>query len=250
MEKLKNKVALVTGAGSGIGASIAKLFALQGAQVLLTDVNEEGGHKVLDEIKSEGGTAAFFKADVSKAEDAKASVEKAKTLFGALHIACNNAGISGASAPIGEIEIEDWEKVIGVNLNGVFYGMRYQIPAMLEAGGGAIVNIASILSQVGFKGSAAYVTAKHGVVGLTKNAGLEYGAQGIRVNAVGPAFIKTPLLEDNLDEDTMKMLEGLHSVGRMGQPDEVAHLVLWLSSDDASFANATYYPLDGGYLAQ
>ncbi len=250
MEKLKGKVAIVTGAGSGIGASIARLFAKNGAKVLLTDVDEENGKKVTEEIKSNGGEAAFYKADVSKAEDSESSVAKAVEQFGGLHIAVNNAGISGEAKPIGEIDLDDWHKVLNINLNGVFYGLRYQIPQMVKGGSGSIINIASILGQVGFKGSAAYVTAKHGVVGLTQNAGIEYGAEGVRVNAVGPGFVKTPLLEANLDEETTKMLEGMHPIGRMGRPDEIAQLVLWLASDDASFANATYYPLDGGYLAQ
>ena len=166
-----------------------------------------------------------------------------------MHIACNNAGIGGPAALVGEYPIDGWDKVIAINLSGVFYGMRYQIPAMLQAGGGVIVNMASILGQVGFRTASAYVAAKHGVVGLTQNAALEYASQGIRVNAVGPGFIKTPLL-DKMDDATMNMLVTLHPQGRLGKPEEVAELVLWLSSDKSSFVNGSYYPVDGGYLTQ
>jgi NAD(P)-dependent dehydrogenase (short-subunit alcohol dehydrogenase family) len=170
--------------------------------------------------------------------------------FGALHIATNNAGIAGPSAPVGEYPVEGWDKVIAVNLSGVFYGMRYQIPAMLETGGGSIVNISSVLGQVGFRNSAAYVAAKHGILGLTKSAALEYGAHKIRVNAVGPGFIMTPLLEKNVSPEMLKMLEGMHALGRLGESPEVAELVTWLSSDKASFVTGAYYAVDGGYLAQ
>jgi NAD(P)-dependent dehydrogenase (short-subunit alcohol dehydrogenase family) len=170
--------------------------------------------------------------------------------YGGLHIAVNNAGIGGASAPTGEYGIDDWKKVIDINLNGVFYGLRYEIPAMLESGGGAIVNVASILGSVGFANAPAYVAAKHGVVGLTKNAAIEYATQNIRVVSVGPGFIKTPLLDKNLDEETMKVIAGMHPVQRMGTPDEVANLITYLVSDEASFLTGGYYLVDGGYTAQ
>lgn len=250
MSLLKGKVALVTGAGSGIGRAIAQAYAREGAKVLVTDIDTEGGKKTAESIRNNNGEAHFFEADVSKADHCKASVQEAITKFGALHIACNNAGIGGDASLIGETDIDNWQKVIDINLSGVFYGLKYQIPAIIEAGGGAIVNIASILAKVGTPMSAPYVAAKHGVIGLTQNAGLEYGKKGVRVNAVGPGFIKTPLLEDNLDEEQMKQLTAAHPIGRMGEADEVAELVLWLSSDKASFALGTYYPLDGGYLAQ
>lgn len=250
MKMLKNKVALVTGAGSGIGAAIALAYSQEGAKVAVTDVDTKGGKETVKKIKAEGGKAFFIKADVSKASDCKKTVEAIMKKYKALHIACNNAGIGGEAAMIGELSPKDWNKVIQVNLNGVFYGMRYQIPAMLKSGGGAIVNIASILGKVGFETNSAYVAAKHGVIGLTQNAGLEYSGQGIRTNAVGPGFIKTPLLEDNLDKEQMKQIAGMHPIGRMGEAEEVANLVIWLSSDKASFATGTYYALDGGYLAR
>jgi NAD(P)-dependent dehydrogenase (short-subunit alcohol dehydrogenase family) len=246
--QLENKVAIVTGGGSGIGRSVAVAYAAEGAKVVVSDIQEKEGFETVDMIRQAGGEAFFFKADVSSAHDNAALVDAAVTTYGALHIACNNAGIGGAAAPVGEYPIEAWDKVIGINLSGVFYGMHYQIPAMLNAGGGTIVNMASILGNVGFANSAAYVAAKHGVVGLTKNIALEYGAKGIRANAVGPAFIKTPLLKD-MDDATLDWLVTKHPIGRLGEPEEVAELVLWLSSSKSSFVTGAYYPVDGGYLA-
>ncbi len=247
--ELKGKVALITGAASGIGESTALLFAAEGARVFLTDIDVEKGEKLEKKIKEDGGDAVFFKADTSKPEDSEKSVTGVVKKFGKLDIAVNNAGIGGPQHPVGEYPIEGWDKVIAINFSGVFYGMRYQIPAMLKNGSGSIINVASILGNVGFANSAAYVAAKHGVVGLTKSAALEYSAKGIRVNSVGPAFIKTPLLKD-LDKDLLSQLVNIHPIGRLGEPDEVAQLFLWLASDKASFATGAYYPIDGGYLAQ
>lgn len=247
---LANKVALVTGAGSGIGRAIAVLYAAQGAKVVVSDVDEAGGAATVAEIVAKDGRAIFVRSDTSKPEDAESLVATAVKEFGALHVATNNAGIAGPSAPVGEYPIDGWDRVIGVNLSGVFYGMRYQIPAMLAAGGGSIVNISSILGQVGFRNASAYVAAKHGILGLSQNAALEYGPQHIRVNTVGPGFIKTPLIEKNLTPEATKGLEGLHALGRLGESPEVAELVLWLSSDKASFVTGGYYAVDGGYLAQ
>lgn len=246
---LTEKVALVTGAGSGIGREAALLYAKNGAHVIVSDMNEAGGLETVDKIKAVGGDARFIKADVSSPEENERLVAKTLEAYKVLDIACNNAGIGGESNPVGDMSIEGWKKVIDINLNGVFYGMHYQIPAMLTQGKGAIVNIASILGQVGFMNSSAYVAAKHGVVGLTKNAALEYSAKGIRINSVGPAFIKTPLL-NQLDEVTMNMLVSLHPIGRLGDPKEVAELIVWLSSDKASFVTGSYYAIDGGYLSQ
>jgi NAD(P)-dependent dehydrogenase (short-subunit alcohol dehydrogenase family) len=201
-------------------------------------------------IKAKGGDAHFIKADSSSAEGNKALVDETVRHYGALHVACNNAGIGGPLAPTGEYPVDGWDKVIAINLSGVFYGMRYQIPAMLNAGGGAIINMASILGQVGTAFSPAYVAAKHGVVGLTKTAALEYAQQNIRVNSVGPGYIMTPLITKSLTEEQLNGLVGLHPIGRLGRPEEVAELVLWLSSDKASFVTGAYYAVDGGYLAQ
>jgi len=247
--ELEGKVALITGAGSGIGESTALLFAKEGAKVVLSDINEEEGNRVLEEIKKNNGKGVFIKADTSKPLDSQKSVEMAVGKFGRLDIAVNNAGIGGAMAPVGEYEIEEWNKVIAINLSGVFYGMRYQIPAMLKNVSGSIINVASILGSAGFAKSSAYVAAKHGVVGLTKSAALEYSSQGIRVNSVGPGFIRTPLIED-LEKEQLDQIVALHPIGRLGEAGEVAQLFLWLAGDRSSFATGAYYPVDGGYLAR
>ncbi len=251
MAHFSGKVALVTGSGSGIGQKTAQFYARDGAKVVVSDVDEKGGQETVDMIESDNGEATFVKADVSRPEDCKALVQSAVDKFGRLDIACNNAGIAGEQNPTADYSIEGWQKLISINLSGVFYCMKYEIPAMLEAGGGAIVNIASILGQVGFAGAPAYVTAKHGVVGLTQNAAVEYGKNGIRVNAVGPGFIHTPMISElEEDKETNEQLIALHPIGRLGRPEEVAELVIWLSSEKASFITGSYYPIDGGYLAR
>nr|BAP47473.1 short-chain alcohol dehydrogenase [uncultured organism] len=245
-----DRSAIVTGGASGIGAAVVEKFAGNGAKVVVADFDEVGGRAMVDKLTADGKTASFFKVDVAEPDQVEAMVRHAVDTYGGLHIAVNNAGIGGASAPTGEYGIDDWKKVIDINLNGVFYGLRYEIPAMLESGGGAIVNVASILGSVGFANAPAYVAAKHGVVGLTKNAAIEYATQNIRVVSVGPGFIKTPLLDKNLDEETMKVIAGMHPVQRMGTPDEVANLITYLVSDEASFLTGGYYLVDGGYTAQ
>jgi NAD(P)-dependent dehydrogenase (short-subunit alcohol dehydrogenase family) len=250
MKNLENKVSIVTGGGSGIGKAIALLYASEGAKIVVSDVNEEAGNEAVSEIKAKGGDAIFVKADTSKPDDSKNVVDQAVNKFGGLHIAVNNAGIGGPLKPLGEYPIDGWEKVISINLSGVFYGLRYQIPAMLNSGGGSIVNIASILGKVGTSNSCAYVSAKHGVVGLTEAAALEYASQKIRVNSIGPGYIMTPLLTKSLDEAAMKALVGMHPMGRLGKSEEVAELALFLNSDKSSFITGSYYNVDGGYLAQ
>ena len=248
MKQLESKVAIITGAGSGIGRSTAELFAREGATVVVSDINEEHGNEVVKEITQNGGNAVFIKADTSIPEDNKLLVQQTIQHFGALDIAVNNAGIAGPIAPTGEYPIDGWQKVININLSGVFYGMHYQIPEMLGKGG-SIINIASILGMAGTKFSPAYVAAKHGVVGLTKTAALEYSDKRIRINSVGPGYIKTPLLEA-LDETTMNSLVALHPIGRLGESEEVAEIILWLASSRSSFVTGSYYAIDGGYLAQ
>lgn len=249
MGSLKNKVAIITGSGSGIGKAAAILYAKEGAKVIVSDINEEHGNAVVAEIRKNGGKAFFIKADTSKHEDHLNLIEQTLAKYGALHIAVNNAGIGGPLSTIVDYPIDDWQQVIDTNLSGVFYGLKYQIPAMLKSGGGSVVNIASILGAVGTKFSPAYVAAKHGVVGLTKAAALEYSDQKIRVNSVGPGYIKTPLVMNALDEATLNTLTGMHPIGRLGESEEIAELILWLGSDKSSFVTGSYYSIDGGYLA-
>jgi len=245
----EGKSALVTGAGSGIGATIAKELAQRGARVLVADLQIAAAEAIAEAIRDEGGTAVAHRVDVADADQVAQMVETAVSLHGGLHLAVNNAVIGGAQAPLADYPLESWEQVIGVNLNGVFFGMRSQIAAMLKTGGGAIVNMSSILGSVGFENSCAYVAAKHALQGLTKTAALEYAGQGIRVNAVGPAFIETPLLAA-LDPELKKALVGLHPAGRLGRADEVSALTCFLLSDRASFVNGSYHLVDGGYTAR
>ena len=247
-QELHLKVALVTGAGSGIGRATAHLLAREGARVVVSDISTAHAEETAAAIKADGGMANTFTADVSHPEACEALVKFAMDQYGRLDIACNNAGIAGEMHPLADMSLEGWQHMMAVNLSSVFYCMKYEIAAMLKHGSGSIVNISSILGAVGFPGSCGYVAAKHGVIGLTQNAALEYSAQGIRVNAIGPAFIQTPMLS-SLDEATRKQVIQLHPIGRLGRADEVAELVLWLGSDRSSFATGTYYPLDGGYLA-
>lgn len=242
------KVALITGAGSGIGEATAKLLAQRGASVVVSDINAEAAIKVAEAIVQSGGKAAANTANTAKPEEVQASVAFAQKTFGALHLAFNNAGIIGATTPVGELDIAAWQRVIDINLSGVFYGLRYQIPALLAAGGGAIVNTASILGLVGTENMAAYVAAKHGVSGLTKTAALEYSKKGIRINSVHPGYIDTPLL-DALDRDVYKKLVDLHPIGRLGTAEEVAKVVAFLLSDEAAFVTGSQYTVDGAYTA-
>ena len=255
---LQNKIAIVTGAGSGLGEAISLRFAKSGATIVLADVDVEGAERVLRQIEQAGGSGRVVRTDVSKPEDARALVDATMKEFGRLDVAVNNAGIGGPTAPVGEYPIEGWDQIIGINLSGIFYGMRYQVPAMLENGGGAIVNMASVAGKVGLANGSGYAAAKHGVVGLTATAAVEYGARGIRVNAVGPGFINTPLIGKRavLDAgsadaaDETQALAALHPMNRLGEASEVAELVLFLASERASFVTGAYYNVDGGYLAQ
>jgi NAD(P)-dependent dehydrogenase (short-subunit alcohol dehydrogenase family) len=245
----KDRVALVTGGASGIGEACVMTFARGGAKVAVVDLNADLGAKTVAAVKDAGSDAIFLEVDVAKPEAVERMVADTVKQFGSLDIAVNNAGISGETRPTGEYSIDNWRKVIDVNLSSVFYCMHFEIKQMLKQGGGAIVNMASILGSVGFANSPAYVAAKHGVVGLTKSAALEYAKQGIRINSVGPAFIKTPLL-NALDEQTMAQLDAMHALGRMGKPKEVGDLVGFLCSEEASFLTGAYYLADGGYTAQ
>jgi NAD(P)-dependent dehydrogenase (short-subunit alcohol dehydrogenase family) len=250
---LKGKVGLVTGAGSGIGRATALAMAREGAKVVVSDVDDNGGAETVKLVSDAGGDAFFVHADVSDPKQVEALVKAAVAKYGALHLGVNNAGIAGESAAVGDYTVEGWRKVMSINLDGVFYSMRYEIPAMLASGGGAIVNISSILGLVGFPQASAYTAAKHGVVGLTQVAAIEYGQAGIRVNAVNPGFISTPLLTSaGITEgtDMYAFIAGKHAMNRLGSADEIAEGIVWLLSDKASFVTGIPFPIDGGYTAQ
>jgi NAD(P)-dependent dehydrogenase (short-subunit alcohol dehydrogenase family) len=248
-QDFSGKVALVTGAASGIGEAVAQAIAARGGQVIVADIKQDAAERIATAIGEAGGSAKAITADVTDPSAVEAMVQFAVDTYGSLDVAVNNAGIGGPLNPTGEYPVDGWRQVIDINLNGVFYGMRYQIPAMLARGGGSIVNVASILGSVGTANSPAYVAAKHGVLGLTKAAAIEYATRNIRINSVGPGYIETPLLA-SLDEATMQALVNVHPMKRLGTSEEVAALIVFLASDEAAFITGSYHLVDGGYTAQ
>lgn len=249
---LNGKTVLVTGAGSGIGHCTARLMAQQGARVAVSDVNEEAGQETLRQIRSSGGEAIFVAADVSRKEDVDRMIAETLNAFGRLDCAFNNAGIEGSSAPTAACSDDNWHRTLAINLTGLWYCLRAELLVMQRQGAGAIVNMASIAGLVGFEGLPAYVASKHGVVGLTKTAALECAKTGIRVNAICPGVIDTPMVGRlaNKDDVAKAALADGAPVDRLGRPEEVAAAVVWLCSDAASFVTGIAMPVDGGWVAR
>ncbi|HLP27616.1 MAG TPA: SDR family NAD(P)-dependent oxidoreductase [Candidatus Didemnitutus sp.] len=244
-------VAIVTGGASGIGKAVVEEYHRRGIAVIIADVQDELGQELSAALSGQGGKVMYVRCDVTSPEDQQHVVDVAMKTYGRLDIAVNNAGIGGEANPTGSYSLDGWHQVINVNLNGAFLGMRSQIPSMIATGGGSIVNVSSILGAVGFSGAPAYVTAKHGLVGLTKAAALDHALQGIRVNAVGLGFIETPLIAGIIEDPTQRdYLTSLHPMGRLGRPEEVADLICFLTSEKATFITGSYFPVDGGYLAR
>lgn len=252
MGELFQKVAFVTGAASGIGRATALAFAKRGANVFVADTSEEGGQETVRLIEKFDVPAHFVKCDVSKEEDIKRTIEDIINKYGHIDYAFNNAGIEGSQGATADCTGENWDRVISVNLKGVWLCMKYEIQQMLKSGHGSIVNCASIAGLVGFQGIPAYCASKHGVLGLTKTAALEYAKSNIRINAVCPGVIQTPMIDRfaHGEAQTMKMLMNSEPVGRLGQPEEIAEAVVWMCSDAASFVTGHPLVVDGGWVAQ
>ena len=245
------KTAIVTGAGSGIGAAIARELALRGAAVMIADRDEATLEQVREAVSGAGGTVRAHRVDVANERDIEALVAATLKAFGGLDLAVNNAGIGGPSAATAEYPSDGWRQVLSVNLDGVFFGLKHQIGAMMSTGrGGAIVNMASILGAVGFANAPAYVASKHAVVGLTKTAAIEYAPHNIRINAVGPGFIDTPLVTKSIDASALPAIAAMHPMGRLGTVEEVSALTCFLLSDAAGFITGSYHLVDGGYVAR
>jgi NAD(P)-dependent dehydrogenase (short-subunit alcohol dehydrogenase family) len=248
--RLEGKIALVTGGSSGIGRATALAFAGEGAKVVIGDIQVEGGERTLQAIKEAGGDAILVKTDVTRPDQVEALINRAVETYGQLDCAFNNAGFEGTRAPTADYAEEDWDRVISINLKGVWLCMKYEIPHMLKQGGGAIVNTASSAGLVGFRTAPAYTAAKHGIVGLTKTAALDYAPAGIRINAVCPGVVRTPMLE-RLTGGHAKLeawLLAQEPVGRAGTPEEIAEAVVWLCSDAASFVTGHPMAVDGGLV--
>ena len=250
--EFEGRVALVTGAAAGIGNAAARLFAERGARVALVDLPESAGQDAAEAIRKQGGDAFFVAADVASSDQVEAAVARTLEGFGRLDCAYNNAGISGPAHFVGEMPEAQWRRTIDVMLTGVYLCMKHEIPAILAAGGGHIVNCASGAGLIGFPGQSAYVASKHGVIGLTKTAALEYGAQGLNVNAICPGTARTAMVEDVVREnpELQDELERLHPIGRIAEPEEIAEAALWLCTARSSFVSGSALVIDGGYIAQ
>lgn len=245
------RVSIVTGGGAGIGAATVLELARRGCRIVVGDIDPDGGGRVCAEARSTGAEVVFVEVDTSTPEDNERLVAAALETFGRLDVAVNNAGIAGPSAPVGRYPLEAWRRVMAINVDGVFYGMRQQIPAMLATGGGVIVNMASILGQATVADAPAYVASKHAVVGLSKQVANDYAASGIRCIAVGPGFIETPHRpRARLEGEGRAQIEARHPIGRLGRAEEIADVVAWLATDAPAFLNGAYLPVDGGYLTR
>lgn len=253
LHSLKSKVVLVTGGSTGIGRASALAFYREGAKVVVADVNVEEGNNTIHLIRENGGDAVFWEADISKAQTVETLVDKIADQYGRLDCALNNAGVVGAQGLTADCTEENWDHIIGVNLKGTWLCMKYEIRQMLKQGSGSIVNVSSVTGSVGYPTLPAYVTSKHGIVGLTKVSALEYAKSGIRINAVCPGYVRTPMLEgvfNGWSDEVETMISQHEPVGRVGKPEEIAEAVLWLSSDAASFVTGHAMAVDGGFLAQ
>jgi len=249
---MKGKVALITGAGSGIGRATAELFAVHGASVVLADVDLDAANETLEHVKKSGEKGIVLEVDITDEKQVQGMVEETISRFGRLDYACNNAGIEGEQKMTAECTTQNWQRVIDTNLRGTWFCVKYEIPEMLKAQQGAIVNIASVAGLVGFMAIPAYVSSKHGINGLTKTAALEYAAEGIRVNSVCPGAIETPMIDRfaEIGSEDRKQLIAQHPIGRLGHPEEVAEAVVWLCSDKASFITGQTLAVDGGFTTR
>ncbi len=254
MKGLKDKVVIVTGASQGIGRAAAQIFAQEGAKVVIADVKVQGGEETVRIIRESGGEATFVEADVSKEGQVQTMVNVTLETYGRLDCAFNNAGVEAGQAltPLIDSPVEEFDRLISINLRGIFLCLKYEIPAMLKTGGGAIVNTSSVAGLVGFQLSAPYVASKHGVIGLTKAAALDYATSGIRVNAICPGVTRTPMVDALIggDKELEAMIVGVHPMGRVASPEEIAQTAVWLCSNEASFITGVALAVDGGLVAQ
>lgn len=253
MNKLENKTVFITGGLSGIGKACAIAAAKEGANVAVADLKSDTANKTMEEIKRENSKAVFIECDVSVSKQVESAIQQVVNKFSSVDIALNNAGIGGEANKVGDMSVEAWLKVININLNGIFYCMKYELAQMSKQKKGVIVNMSSILGKVGFANSSHYVTAKHGIIGLTQSAALEYANEGIRINAICPGFIETPMLTNagiTKNSDIQNYIIGLHAMNRLGKSEEIADGFIFLSSDDSSFMTGSTLDIEGGYLSQ